>query len=169
MSGTLAAIERGVLVFKKLFFTAAAAAAVSVPLAATGWAEPPSSPSSTDTSTVNGVGKGGMPQKLGDFSATGVTPPLAASNDPIPPGKEFNLAKDLFKGPGESTPDAIRDFESFVWSNSQLVVPGGTETITSNPQDWEGVTPGLAIKPLTPGCDHGRSAVPSSASTRCVG
>jgi len=107
-----------------------------------------------------------MPEKLGDFVATGVTPP-AGSGDPIPPGQEINLAKDMF--PGVRTPTAIRDFESFLWSTRKLVLPDGTlETVTSNPEDWEGVTPGLAIKPLTPGCDRGRSAVPGSVSTRCI-
>lgn len=38
---------------KKLFFTAAAAAAVSVPLAGVAWADKPSDPGG------NGVGKGG--------------------------------------------------------------------------------------------------------------
>jgi hypothetical protein len=155
----------------KLFITAAAAAALSVPLAGAAWAQPPSDPSSTDksdlSSTKNGVGAGGMPEKLGNFVATGVTPP-AGSGDRIPPGQQFNAAKDLF--PGVPTPTAVRDFESFLWSTRQLVLPDGTlETITSNPEDWEGITPGLALKPLTPGCDHGRSAVPGSVSTRCVG
>ncbi len=85
----------------KLFITAAAAAALSVPLAGAAWAQPPSDPSSTDksdlSSTKNGVGAGGMPEKLGNFVATGVTPP-AGSGDRIPPGQQFNAAKDLFPG-----------------------------------------------------------------------
>jgi hypothetical protein len=149
--------------FKKLLFTAAATAALSIPLAGVALADEPSDPGST----AGGIGKGGMPQRLGDFAATGVTPPLAETNAPIPPGKEFNLAKDL--SPGVPTPTAIRNFESFVWSNSQLVLPDGTlETIPSDPDLWTNVTPGLAIKPLTPGCDKGRSAVPADAPN-CVG
>ena len=149
---------------KKLFITAAAAAAVSVPLAGAAWAEPPSDPSSTD----HGIGAGGMPQRLGDFAATGVTPPLAESNDPIPPGQEFNLAKDLFKGPGESTPDAIRDFEAFVWTPPRVLVNGTDTIVISNvPDDWENITPGLAIKPFTKGCGKGRTGLPDNAP-RCV-
>ncbi len=157
--------------FKKLIFTAVAAAVVSVPLAGTAWADKPSDPGSTDT----GIGQGGMPEKLGNFVTTGVKDP-AGDGSPIPPGQEFNLAKDLFKTdpvtgkniPGVSTPDAIRDFESALWSSHQLVLPDGTlETIPSDPADWTNITPGLAIKPLTPGCNHGKSAVPGS--TQCVG
>jgi hypothetical protein len=77
--------------FTKLIITAAAAAAVSVPLAGVACAEPPD-----PGSTVKGIGEGGMPQRLGNFAATGVTPPLAPSNAPIPPGEEFNLAKDFY-------------------------------------------------------------------------
>ena len=93
---------------KKLLITAAAAAAVSVPLAGGAWADPPSEPGSTD----NGVGAGGMPHRLGDFAATGVTPPLAPSNDKIPPGQEFNTAKDYYAAvhPGQkaNTPLPLR-------------------------------------------------------------
>ncbi len=134
-----------------------AAGALSVPLAVAAWAKPPSDPSSTH----NEVGKGGIPQKLGDFVASGVTP-SAGTGAPVPPGQEINLAKDLL--PGQPTPDAIRDFESALWSTHTLA--DGT-VIPSDPDLWEDITPGLAIKPLTPGCDSGRSAVPGS--TQCVG
>ena len=100
--------------FKKLFFTAAAAAAVSVPLEWPKW-EQVMSADPVDPNG-NGLGHGGMPQRLGDFAATGVTPPLASSNDPIPPGQEFNLAKDYYAAvhPGEkaNTPTAIAEFEA---------------------------------------------------------
>jgi hypothetical protein len=105
-----------------------------------------------------------MPQRLGDFAATGITPGLAPTNDPIPPGKEFNLAKDLFKGLGESTPDAIRDFESFVWSTHTL--PDGT-VVSSDPADWGNITPGLAIKALGSGCGKGNTALPAG-TPNCV-
>ena len=155
---------------KKLFITAAAAAAVSVPLAGAAWAEPPSDPGSTDTSTDTGIGSGGMPGKLGTFLKHGI---VDANGDgfgdgsPTTPG---SIISGQAKADG-NTPDAMRDFEAGIWSNYRLVRPDPLEpeTITSVPGDWEGVTPGLAIKPLTPGCDHGRSAVPSSVSTSCVG
>jgi hypothetical protein len=105
-----------------------------------------------------------MPQKLGDFAATGVNPPLAVSNDPIPPGQQFKVAKDLFKGPGDSTPDAIRDFEAFVWTDRTLA--DGT-SLSNDPDDWEKITPGLAIKPLGPGCGKGRTGLPADAP-QCV-
>jgi hypothetical protein len=136
---------------KKLFITAAAAAAVSVPFAGAAWAEPQSDPSSTDT----GIGKGGMPEKLGNFVATGVTP-SAGTGDPIPPGHEFNLAKDthdlLHPGVRASGPVATGEFESLLWSSHTLA--DGT-VIPSDPNEWGNVLPGLAIKTLTPGCDKG--------------
>ena len=167
----LAIIEKGSLMLRKLLFTVAAAATISVPLAGVALADKPSDPSSTDNG--NGIGKGGMPQRLGDFAATGVTPPLASSNDPIPPGQEFNLAKDLFgtdpvTGKKLPTPAAVQAFESYVWTNSELVGPNGQPiSIPSNPDDWTNITPGLAIKPLAPSCGKGRTGLPDNAP-HCV-
>ena len=145
---------------KKLFFTAAVAAAVAVPLAGVASAD-------AGDPNGNGLGKGGMPQRLGDFAATGVTPPLAPSNDKIPPGQEFNTAKDYYAAvhPGQkaNTPTAVAEFESFVWTGRTLA--DGT-VISNNPDDWTNITPGLAIKPLTPGCGKGRSVIPGN--TQCV-
>ena len=147
---------------KKLFVTAAAAAAVSVPLAGVAWADKPSDPGSNG----NGLGKGGMPQRIGDFAATGVTPPLENPNgtgNPVPPGQEFNLAKDFYAAthPGEkaNTPTAIAAFEAFVWTGRTLA--NGTP-ILNDPDDWTNITPGLAIKALGPGCGKGRTGLPDT-------
>ena len=48
---------------KKLFVTAAAAAAVSVPLAGVAWAEPPDDPGTTAADPSNAPGPGGVPGK----------------------------------------------------------------------------------------------------------
>ena len=48
---------------KKLFVTAAAAAAVSVPLAGVAWAEPPADPGSNAADPANAPGPGGVPQQ----------------------------------------------------------------------------------------------------------
>ena len=130
---------------------------LSLPFAAAAAAEP----SSDTSSSQHGIGEGGMPRKLGDFVTTGVSP-SAGTGEKIPPGQEFNLAKDLF--PGVPTPTAIRDFESALWSGHTLA--DGT-VVPSDPALWDDITPGLAIKPLTPGCGHGRSAIPGA--TQCVG
>ncbi|KRE27602.1 hypothetical protein ASG82_14520 [Mycobacterium sp. Soil538] len=145
--------------FNKAIVVLMAAGALSIPLAGAAWAKPPANPSPSPSHT--GVGKGGVPAKLGDFVTSGITP-SAGTGEPIPPGQEINLAKDLF--PGVPTPTAIRDFESALWAGHTLA--DGT-FIPSKPDLWEGITPGLAIKPLTPGCNSGRSAVPGS--TQCVG
>jgi hypothetical protein len=141
--------------FKKLFVAAAAAAAMSVPLAGMAWAEPPSDPGSSD----NGIGKGGVPQKLGTFLNTGITPSANPSGDPTPPGSVIN---GLAKLPG-STPVAGGEFESGLW---------GTHTLTSGEQIqtvWGPTPPGLGIKPVTPGCSHGRSGITDPNSVKCLG
>ncbi len=147
--------------FKKLLFTTVAAAAVSLPLAGVASADP-ANPNG------NGLGQGGMPQRLGDFANSGVNPPLAETNDPIPPGQEFNLAKDFYAAthPGEkaNTPTAVKEFEAFVWAGRTLA--DGTP-VSNNPDDWTNITPGLAIKPLGPGCGKGRTGLPSTAPT-CI-
>jgi hypothetical protein len=147
---------------KKLFFTAAAAVAVAVPLAGVASAEP-------GDPNGNGLGQGGMPQRLGDFAATGVTPPLASSNDPIPPGQEFNLAKDYSAavngGKKASTPTAVSEFEAFIWTNRTLA--GDPTPIPSTVEDWTNITPGLAIKPLGPGCGKGQTGLPDNTPS-CI-
>jgi hypothetical protein len=54
---------------KKLFISAAAAAAVSVPLAGAAWADPRTDPgpSSRGTPSGNGIGQGGVPKKTGSY------------------------------------------------------------------------------------------------------
>jgi len=156
--------------FKKLFFTAAVAAAVSVPLAGVAWADQGGDPNG------NGVGQGGMPQKLGDFAATGVTPELPnpnGTNAPIPPGKEFNAAKDysaaVNNGKKANTPTAVGEFESgYIWADPDGAGPlppvrtlaDGTP-ISSDPNEWTNITPGLAKKPLGPSCGKGKSGTPA--------
>jgi hypothetical protein len=149
--------------FKKMFITAAAAAAVSVPLAGVAWADTPSDPGATD----NGIGKGGIPQKFGTFADTGLTakqpgtPSPNPSGDPTPPGSVY--IKPLTQLPG-NIPSAAGAFEVQIWSAYTLA--DGT-VVSSDPSDWTNVTPGLALKPLTPGCDKGRSGVPGEV--QCVG
>ncbi len=124
---------------KKLFITAAAAAAVSVPLAGVALADTPSAPGSNSS----GVGQGGIPKKFGDF-AVAIGQPNGTGN-PIPPGQEFNLAKSEF--PGVPTPTAVGDFVNGVYAS------------IGNPNTTFGPTPpGLAVKTFTPGCASGHGA-----------
>ena len=140
---------------KKLFITAAAAAAVSVPLAGVAWAEPDSNspPGQNDTGP-------GLPAKLGTFADTGIkgkilgTPSLNPSGAPTPPGSVF--VKPLTGLPG-NIPGALGDFENQLWS-AYTLADG-----TSIPTTWGDTPPGLAIKPLTPGCN---GADCSTRSTR---
>jgi hypothetical protein len=109
-----------------------------------------------------------MPQRLGDFAAIGVTPPFAPSNDKIPPGQEFNAAKDLSaavnNGKKSSTPTAVGEFESYVWTGRTLA---DETAISNNTDDWANITPGLAIKPLGPGCGKGRTGLPDN-TPQCI-
>jgi hypothetical protein len=119
---------------KKLFVTAAATAAVSVPLAGAAWADQPDDPGS------NGIGAGGVPQKLGEVAQDlGGNP----SGDPITPGAAFRQAKDLFPG---NTPSAYGDYIDTFVAPVLGVDPFGR------------TPPGLGVKTVTSGCDHGRSA-----------
>jgi hypothetical protein len=117
---------------KKLFLTAAAAAAVSVTLAGVACADTPSDPSSNS----NGIGAGGVPQKAGPvLESLGV-----GTGNPTPPGSLF---KDSAKVPGMNTPDAY---------GALLDVLGQT----LNPPATFGPTPpGMGVKSLTPGCSQG--------------
>jgi hypothetical protein len=153
---------------KKALLAAIATGALSVPLAGMAWAEPPSDPGSHE----NAIGQGGVPTKLGTFVDSGITgkvagtPSLNPGGGPTPPGKVF--ISGAAKAPGP-TPDAMGQLESQIWSAYTLA--DGTE-IPSKLEEWGNITPGLALKPLTPGCDKGRSAVPAvpgSDPVKCVG
>ena len=141
--------------FKKLFIAAAAAAAVSVPLAGMAWADPPSDPGASDS----GVGNGGIPEKLGNFVDTGITPSANPSGDPAPPGRAF--FRDLAKLPG-NTPTAVGEFETGLWATHDLANGDSVQRV------WGPTPPGLALKPLTPGCDQGHTAVTDPNSVKCV-
>ena len=75
--------------FKKLFFTAAAAAAVSVPLAGVAWATPANNepPGQRDTNS----GQPGIPGVVGDVAdAFGTNPNPGQA---LPPGQVFSNLK----------------------------------------------------------------------------
>jgi hypothetical protein len=115
---------------KKLFITAAAAAAISVPLAGAAWADP-GDPSG------NGLGQGGIPKRVGqidDTLGTNINPP----GENLTPGAVFNHAKDLVPSAG-NTPDAY---------GGSLDAFFGTDAFTPTP-------PGLGVKSATPGCSNG--------------
>jgi len=124
---------------KKLFVTAAAAAAVSVPLAGVAWA----APSSNAGSNPNPVGQGGIPTKLGGF-LTSVGAPNAAPT--VTPGAEFHRAKIVFPGVSP-TPAVIGDF-----LNDSFTVLGIPNTA------FGPTAPGLVTKTLTPACSSGHGA-----------
>src|SRR5438270_10675895 len=114
---------------KKLFITAAAAAALSVPLAGAAWADPPSDPSSND----NAVGKGGIPEKLGNFLDSGISPSANPSGAPVAPGSVLN---GLAKLPGNA-PDAMGQFETGLWATHTLTSGDQIQTV------WGSTPPGL--------------------------
>jgi hypothetical protein len=131
---------------KKLFVTAAAAAAMSVPLAGVAWAEPPSDTSSNDTGTSSndtGIGAGGVPEKAGNFLDNyGLNP--NGDGNPAPPGSVF---KGSAQGAG-NTPDAYGDALNGFWHGQ------GQFTDT----DFNPTPPGMASKAFTPACSSGRTA-----------
>lgn len=136
---------------KKLFVTAAAAAAVSVPLAGVAWATPPdNNPPGHPEPGATGAG---VPHEIGSLADTlGVQPPGHDVGDPITPGSAFGLAKDLAKRdatgkniPGVSMPEAYG-----------TVIDTVTAPLLGLPP-WEGNTPpGQGVKTFTLGCASGR-------------
>jgi hypothetical protein len=131
---------------KKLFVTAAAAAAVSVPLGGVAWATP-----SDNNPPGQGATGPGVPHEIGGYLDSANANPNGPGN-PVPPGQVFNLAKDLFKGlPGiQSTPDAVGAFVDAFYGNTAF---GPTP-------------PGLATKTFTPGCSRGHVAVDGNGSIK---
>jgi hypothetical protein len=124
---------------KKLFITAAAAAAVSVPLAGLAWADPPSG----NNPPGQGATGPGVPHEVGAFAdSVGLNP--NGPGNPIPPGQEINIAKNLF--PGVPTPTAVGDFVNGVYA-----IQGVPTTFGPTP-------PGLTVKTFTPGCSSGNGA-----------
>ncbi len=99
--------------FKKLFFTAAAAATVSVPLAGVAWAEPPTDP---------GAGNNGVPDRaaavvkatvasIGGDPSTALDGFQSGKSTVVAPGTAFSTGA---KVPGVNTPDgyavALNDY-----------------------------------------------------------
>src|SRR5215211_5298819 len=132
---------------KKLFITAAAAAAVSVPLAGAAWAtpseqpnNPPGHPESTNTEP-------GIPGVTGDVAdAFGINP---HEGEALPPGQAFSKLKTgvtledgTVVGPyeGSNTP------ERYATAIKGLI---GT--------DLDTLSPGLGIKSGTPACQSGQT------------
>ncbi|HET7667334.1 MAG TPA: hypothetical protein VFK56_14950 [Mycobacterium sp.] len=138
---------------KKLFITAAAAAAVSVPLAGAAWAAP-------DDPDGKGLGQGGVPKSAGAF-ADAVTaanpglPPLNANGPgPLPPGQFY---KNLAKLPG-STPEVTAGAVNGIYGTYSDIpdVPGTPLNPTST---FTRIPPGMATKTFTPACTSGHTAI----------
>ena len=126
---------------KKLFVTAAAAAAVSVPLAGAAWADP---------SANDPPGAGGVPQEGGTFAYNHGAP----TDDPVAPGSVFSgLA--TTKAPGVKMPDAYG-----VLIDAVIAPLLGAEPFGPTP-------PGVGIKTFTPGCSSGRHLTTNGTDSIC--
>jgi hypothetical protein len=149
----LAVIERGTNMLKKLFITAAAAAAVAVPLAGAAWAD-------AGDPSGNGIGQGGVPKKAGAFAdavsaANPGSPPLNPNGSgPLPPGQFY---RNVAKVPDMSTPEAAAVAVNGIYGNYSNIpdVPG--TPVQTNPP-FERIPPGMATKTFTPGCASGHTA-----------
>jgi hypothetical protein len=121
--------------FKRLFFTAAAAAAVSVPLAGVAWATPANNdpPGQRDTPS----GQPGIPGVVGQVAdAFGTNPNPGQA---LPPGQVFSNLKGVYDG--KNTP------ERYATAINSLTPFEVGETLS----------PGLGIKSGTPACKSGRT------------
>ena len=146
---------------KKLLVTAAAAAAVSVPLAGVAWADKPSDPGSNG----KGLGQGGVPAAAGGYLQK--TYPDANFPDKVTPGSVFSQAAKL---PG-NTPEGYgaaltQQFNSlglpdvFPSGSSPAAPPPMGTTYTVGP-----TIPGSVVKLFTPGCVNGKGPRPSVTVT----
>jgi hypothetical protein len=139
---------------KKLFFTAAAAAAVSVPLAGAAWATP-----SDNNPPGQGTTGPGIPHEAAAFGnavdqANPGLPPLNPNGGPLPPGQFF---KNVAKVPDMSTPEAAAVALNGIYGTYSGIpdVPGTPLNPTST---FDRLPPGMDIKSFTPACASGHTA-----------
>ena len=118
---------------KKLFFTAAAAVTLSVPLAGVSLAEP------ADAGNDGGVGQGGIPARVNEIAQHyGLSDPNGP-DQPNPPG---SVSSGLAKVEGSNTPTAYGDVLDSYFPG---VYPDKTP-------------PGMGVKAAGPGCNRGNTA-----------
>ena len=150
---------------KKLFVTAAAAAAVSVPLAGVASADKGAIP------TGNGLGQGGMPDKATAFTkaafpevdaAGGFDQFESGKSGNIPPGAAYSLgAKTDCAGQPCNAPDGYSQALSDFYTANGLpgaVPPGpvpGTTVVV------EGANPGAVTRLFTPQCTKSKAPHPT--------
>ena len=152
---------RGGAMLKKLFATAAAAAAVSVPLAGVAWADKPSDPGSNG----NGLGQGGVPAAAGEALNRNYP---GAFPDKVPPGSVFSQAAKL---PG-NLPEGYGASLTQLFNTAGLpdVFPSGSAPAVppppgTNPFSVGPTIPGSVVKLFTPGCANGKGKRPSVTIT----
>jgi hypothetical protein len=149
---------------KKLFVTAAAAAAVSIPLAGMAWAAPPSDAGSHGPGQPP-PGQGGIPTKLGNAFTNDFTPnsnPNLGGVGPVTIGSAIKLAHETLPGV-KPTPVLVGEFLTAFGTTHTSTVPG------FNPQTTFGPTaPGLVTKALTPGCSKGHTGVTEPGASTCT-
>ena len=148
----------------KLFVTAAAAAAVSVPLAGAAWADKPEDP---------GAGNQGVPDRatavvVNTLSKQGVPDPVInALLDANQSGKSGNLAPGTAyslgaKVPGFNTPDgygiALNTFYGAPPPDGFGIPPGNVNPVDPG-QPFGRTIPGSVTRSLTPGCAQHSSGV----------
>ena len=148
----------------KLFVIAAAAAAVSVPLAGVAWADKPTQPNNPPGQNPTGPGvPHGAGATLDAVSAANPALPSLNPNgtgNPVPPGQAFNQAKDQFPD-AKNTPAAVgafvdKEFRDYLG-------------ITDTTFGIDGLPPGLATKTFTPGCASGHRAASGSVGNPPAG
>ena len=151
---------------KKLFVTAAAAAAVSVPLAGMAWADPPSDPGSNG----KGIGQGGVPTRAGNVLDSIPTPPGAPSANPNPgqPVTPGSVVKGVAQNPNlpNKVPDAFGQTLTGFWSVYPL--PGSDPGSAPANLVVGSTPPGLGTKVFTPGCSHGHVATSQPPTSGCL-
>jgi hypothetical protein len=142
---------------KKLLVTAAAAAAMSVPLAGVAWADQPADPGSNG----NGLGQGGVPVAAGEALNRNYP---GAFPDKVPPGSIFSDAAKLSGNLPEGYGAALTQL--FNTAGLPDVFPGGTAPAIPPPSgttiEVGPTVPGSVVKLFTPGCVNGKGPRPTA-------
>jgi hypothetical protein len=137
----------------KLFITAAAAAAVSVPFAGAAWATP-----SDNNPPGQGATGPGIPHEAGAFAdaVTAANPGLPPLNPngsgPLPPGQFY---RNIAKLPG-STPEAAAVAVNGIYGTCSNIPD--TDPPSPVQTTFDRVPPGMATKTFTPGYASGHTA-----------
>ena len=139
---------------KKLFVTAAAAAAVSVPLAGAAWATP-----SDNNPPGQGTTGPGIPHEAAAFgnAVDQANPGLTATEPERWTASSRTVFQERRKSPNMSTPEAAAIALNGIYGNYSGI-PDVSGTPLNPTSTFDRFPPGMDVKSFTPACRSGHTA-----------